>query len=70
MNSNENRWCLATTMELLEQMKAFVRANKLSCLGQDVLKWNAIAINLSNPCGLELKRLARSSMVATHYVNS
>ncbi|CAM6127405.1 unnamed protein product [Calypogeia fissa] len=59
----ENRWCLATTMELLDEMKAYLRANNLYCLGEDIEKWKTIASRLTNPCGLELRKLARSSMV-------
>ncbi|CAM6126829.1 unnamed protein product [Calypogeia fissa] len=62
-NLNDKRWTLETTLELLEAMKVYARANNFPRMGKSMEKWEAVANTLSNPLGLELNILARSSMV-------
>ncbi|CAM6115625.1 unnamed protein product [Calypogeia fissa] len=51
-----NRWTLETTLQLLAEMKAQVSL----MYNKDLRYWRAIAAQLSNPCGLELGKLALS----------
>ncbi|CAM6083323.1 unnamed protein product [Calypogeia fissa] len=62
-SNNENRWSLETTLELLDEVKAFVRSKKLPTIGSSKETWRLIASKLSNPCGLQLDKLARSCQV-------
>ncbi|CAM6126830.1 unnamed protein product [Calypogeia fissa] len=57
-----NKWNLETTVELLEAMKVYARANNFTRMGKSMERWKAVATKLSNPKGLELDILARSSM--------
>ncbi|CAM6093648.1 unnamed protein product [Calypogeia fissa] len=57
-----NKWDLETTVELLEAMKVYARANNFAGMGKSLERWKAVATKLSNPNGLELDILARSSM--------
>ncbi|CAM6116241.1 unnamed protein product [Calypogeia fissa] len=62
-SNNVNRWSLETTLELLDEIKTFVRSKKLPSIGSSKEAWRQIASKLSNPCGLELDKLARSCQV-------
>ncbi|CAM6093647.1 unnamed protein product [Calypogeia fissa] len=61
-SNNDKRWTLETTLELLEAMKVYARANNFARMGKSMEKWEAVANTLSNPLGLDLNILARSSM--------
>ncbi|CAM6091281.1 unnamed protein product [Calypogeia fissa] len=55
-------WSPKRSLELLHEIRVFMRANAVDTMGGDMQKWILVARNMANPDGLNEYLLAYESM--------